>query len=401
MSNHTDFTAIVNGTAWIGRTMVPHAVVLVREGRIAAAGSDVEIPDDAALIDATDRFVVPGFIDILIHGSGGCLPETDAVGMARHVIQQGTTYFLPSLLSNELDNMVKAVDHVRSCVGPTPGGATIGGIHLEGPFLNPRYGGQRPETNIEPDGRTVQQLIDRCGNCLRMVTIAPERHGALAAITAFREAGATVSIGHSDATEEQYLAGRAAGITHATHLFNAMPPNQWPTSKTFLGIKTAGIEELILADDGISADIVCDATCAHVHPAMLRIAYRCKAPEKLSLVTDAMPLAGLPVGEQVLPDGQRLFTRTGEDVARLADGGLMGSAMSMRGALCNFMKHTGEPLASVLPMVSEAPARVLGIFDRKGSIAPGKDADLVLLDREVEVASVMIGGRKEADPLEG
>ena len=353
------------------------------------------MPSGAATIDATGQFVVPGFIDILIHGSGGCLPENDAVGMARHVIQQGTTYFLPSLLSNEWDDMLKAVDHVCACVGPIPGGATNGGIHLEGPFLNPKYGGQRPESNVEPDDRKVQQLIERCGNCLRMVTIAPERRGALAAVSAFREAGATVSIGHSDATEEEYLAGRAAGITHATHLFNAMPSRQWLTAETYRGIKTVGIEELILADEEISVDMVCDSTCQHVHPALLKIACHCKAPEKLSLVTDAMPLAGLPTREQKMPDGQSIFTHAGEDVARLANGGLMGSAMSMRGTLCNFIKHTGEPLARALTAVTEAPARAIGVFDRKGSIAPGKDADLVMLDRNLEVARVMINGRFE------
>jgi N-acetylglucosamine-6-phosphate deacetylase len=276
-----------------------------------------------------------------------------------------------------------------------PRGATIGGIHLEGPFLNPKYGAQRPETNIEPEPALVRQLIDRCGQALRLVTIAPERRGAVAAIRAFRAAGAVVSIGHSDATESEYRAGRAAGITHATHLFNAMPPRVWPTSQTFAGVKTVGIEELILGDEGVTADILCDATAAHVHPALLQAAYRAKGIGRLSLITDAMPQAGLRGREHQLADGQTVYTQPGDDVARLANGVLCGSVMSLAGALRNFLKHTGVPLAPALTLVAEAPARAVGIFGRKGSIAAGKDADLVILDRDLNVQRVMIAGRVE------
>jgi N-acetylglucosamine-6-phosphate deacetylase len=291
--------------------------------------------------------------------------------------------------------MLAAIDHVRGCVGPVQGGATIGGIHLEGPFLNPKYGAQRPETNIEPNPKLVRQLIKRCGDSLRLVTIAPERRGAIQAIQAFRKAGATVSIGHSDATEREYLAGRKAGITHATHLFNAMPPRLWPTTQTYAGVKMVGVEELILADEGVSADILCDATAAHVHPSLLKMALHCKGAGKLSLITDAMVSAGLPCGEFTMADGQSVFTTPKEDVARLANGGLCGSVMSMCGALRNWLKHTGVPLEQALTMVSEAPARAVGIFDRKGSIEAGKDADIVLLDRKLSVRSVMIAGHEE------
>src|ERR1051326_1926946 len=299
MPKQQNSTAILCGTTLIDGKLVSDTVVVIRNSLIAAAGpaKKVRIPRGARQIDARGLFVAPGFIDIHIHGSGGCRAEDDAPGMARHVIRNGTTWFLPTFISNEFDKMLAAIDHVRARVGPLRGGATIGGIHLEGPFLNPKYGAQRPETNVEPKPQLVRQLIERCGESLRLVTIAPERPGAVEAIRAFRATGATVSIGHSDATELEYLAGRAAGITHATHLFNAMPPRLWPTTQTYVGKKVIGVEELILADDGVSADILCDATSAHVHPSLLKMALKCKGVDKLSLITDAMVSAGLPHGE--------------------------------------------------------------------------------------------------------
>ncbi|NQU10410.1 N-acetylglucosamine-6-phosphate deacetylase [bacterium] len=390
-------TAITNVTALINRRLVPDAVVLVHAGHLEAAGpaGKVRVPRGARPLNGRGHLVVPGFVDIHIHGSGGYRAEDGVISLARHVVRHGTTWFLPTFISNAFDRMLAAIDHVRVDVGPVPGGATIGGIHLEGPFLNPKYGAQRPETNIEPNPERVRQLIDHCGDTLRLVTLAPERPGALDAIRAFCAAGATVAIGHSDATEAEYQAGRAAGITHATHLFNAMPPRVWATTQTFAGVKTVGIEELILGDEGVTADILCDCTAAHVHPALLKAAFRAKGIGNLSLITDAMPQAGLPGREHKLADGQTVYTHPGEDVARLANGVLCGSVMSLAGALRNFLNHTGMPLEQALTLVAEAPARAVGIFDRKGSLAPGKDADLVFLDRNLDVQQVLIAGRVE------
>lgn len=392
------------GTALLDRTLVSDAVVVVRGGRIIQAGRAGDMPtifSKAKRIELSGHIIAPGFIDIHVHGSGGCRAEDDAPGMARHVIRSGTTCFLPTFISNEFEKMLEAIDHVCSCAGPVVGGATIGGIHLEGPFLNPRYGAQRSETNIEPNSQLVRQLIERCGKYLCMVTIAPERNGAIEAIAQFRAAGATVSIGHSNATESQYLAGRLAGVTHATHLYNAMPPPAWPTAQTYDGTQTVGVVELVLADEQVTADIMCDATCDHVHPSLLHVAMQCKPLGHLSLISDAMVAAGLPVGEFVMADGQRIFTHEGEDVVRLANGALCGSAISLCGAISNLIKHTGVPLETALVMTSEAPARAIGIFDRKGSIKAGKDADLTILDDELNVCSVMVGGHFEYSQQEG
>ena len=385
----------IRGTLLIDGELVAHATVLVSKGRIAVAGrsDQVSVPDGVKVIDVADRYVLPGFIDILNHGWAGFRPEDDAVGMARKLIEVGTTCFLPSLVSNELPKMLEAADHVRTCTGPVDGGATIEGIHLEGPFFNPKYGMQRSQTNIEPDADSVRQFIEHCGNSLKMVTIAPERSGALEAIGAFCRAGATVAIGHSDADETEYLAGRRAGITHATHLFNAMSPKKWPTSATYDGTKLVGVEELILADDQISADIMCDLNAIHVNPVMMKIALKCKGPHRLALMSDSMLVGGLPPGEHLMADGQSAVTRPDDDIARLPDGTLCGGAMCLRDNVRNCMHHTGANLATAVTMATETPARVINIFDRKGSIAAGKDADLVVLDRQLQIAGVMVEGR--------
>lgn len=392
-----DEVLAIRGTLFVDGRMAPDCVMLVRGGLIERVGRahEVAVPDGVACIDDEGGVVAPGFIDIHIHGSGGHRVEDNPIGVSRHVVRNGTTYFLPTMLSNALGEMDAAARRISEVAGPVAGGATIGGVHLEGPFLNPRYGAQQGVHNIEPNAAAVSRLIDACGGRPRMVTIAPERRGAIAAIEAFRGAGALVSIGHSDADESEYRAGRAAGVSHATHIFNAMPPKRWMTPQQYRGVKPVGVEELILADDGVSADIMCDATCAHVHAAMLKIAIACKGPRRLCLITDAMPAAGRPPGEFSLADGQSVFTAPHEDVARLASGVLCGSMMSMCGTIRNWIRHTGARLEQALTMAGEAPARAIGVFDRKGSIAPGKDADLVWLDADHRVTRTMVRGRIE------
>lgn len=387
----------IGGTMLIRRRLVPDSALIVRDGRIEYVGAlkDVDVPRGTRWIADEGGIVAPGFIDIHIHGSGGCHSEDDVAGMARHIIGNGTTLFLPTVMTDELDKMVAAAERISSVVGHVKGGATVGGVHLEGPFLNPRYGAQIAGHNIEPTPESISRLIGACGGRPRMVTLAPERRGAVKAIQAFRGTGATVAIGHSDAGEEEYQQGREAGISHATHLFNAMPPADWLTAQTYRGRKPVGTEELLLADDGISADVVCDTECAHIHSSLLRIAIKCKGMERLALITDAMPAAGLPPGEHRLTDGRSVFTVPGNDIVRLDDGLLCGSAMTMKGAVWNWMRHTGASPAQALTMASEAPARAIGEFDRRGSIEPGKEADIVWLTPDFQVRRVMIHGSVE------
>lgn len=382
-----------------GRLLDDHAVV-VEDARIAevVAGGELAGRTGLTVVDAPDAIIAPGFIDLHIHGSGGATAETGAVEMARHVVLAGCTYLLPTMITQDLDAMLAAADATRRVVGPQPDGATIGGIHLEGPFLNPRYGAQQARFVMPPSDQVADRLLDACDGTLRLVTIAPEMDGALEAVRRFTAAGAVASIGHTDASEADYERGRAAGITHATHLFNAMPAHDRMAGAPYEGVRQIGVEDLVLADPDISVDIVVDAPGAHVHQALLRIALACLGDERLSLITDAMSAAGLPAGTHARGDGEPITTAEYEDVSRLADGRLTGSAMMIDGAISNLTNRASVPIATALRMATQAPARALGIDDHKGSLAPGMDADLVVLDvaddgRRVSARQVVIAGR--------
>ena len=385
----------ITGRVLIEQAIVDDGVVLVLGDQIVAAGQrdGLEIPPDARRLDVPDRIISPGFIDLHIHGSGGCYAEDDPVGMARHVASGGCTYLLPTLMTNELPAMVESAATIQASSGPVDGGATIGGVHLEGPFLNPRYGAQRPDFVLDARPEAVEMLIQASGEALAMVTIAPEQPGAIEAIRQFTAAGALVSLGHSDATPADYAAARSAGATHVTHLFNAMEPRQPPEAQGYDGTRRVGLEELALIDDDLTADIVCDSACAHVSDALVKLALRCKGEAKLSLITDAMFAAGLEPGDHQMSDGQALVTSANEDVARLAGGWLCGSVMSMSNAVRNFAAVASVPVETALVMATEAPARTLGIFAGKGSLAPGKDADITVLDRDGNVEHTLVGGR--------
>ena len=395
MSTDDDRPLAILGRVLIDRTVIDDGVVILLGDKILEVGrrGHVDIPVNPRRLDVPDRIISPGFIDVHIHGSGGCHAEDDPVGIAQHVVSGGCTYFLPLLMTNELSGMVDSLVGIREVSGPINNGATIGGAHLEGPFLNPLYGAQRGEFVLEGRPDVVEMLIEAAGPALAMVTIAPERSRAIDAIKRFVAAGAVVSLGHSNATPADYSAARSAGATHITHLFNAMAPSRLPETSDYDGVRQVGLEELALIDEDVTADIVCDSASAHVNETLVKLALRCKGGAKLALITDSMFATGLKPGRHRMSDGQDLVTRTGEDVARLTCGSLCGSVMSMANAVQNLATVASLPIEVALVMATEAPARVLGIFSRKGSLARGKDADIAILDPEGNVEHTLVRGQ--------
>ena len=385
---------VLLGRAFLDGAIEPDCAVVVADGRIAFAGPrfGLTLPADARVIDLGDGIVSPGFVDLHVHGYGGFMAEQDPVGMAQAIVRGGTTYFLPTVLTNDLTVMLSAAERVRDALGHVPGGATIGGLHLEGPYLNPRYGAQQSQFTLAPTAETDDRFIAAAGPSLKMMTIAPELAGSIETIIRMVAAGAVVALGHTACSSDDYAAARRAGASHITHLFNAMQPPRVSAGDEYGGVRDVGIEELAVVDDGVTVDIVMDRECAHVGYELIEATLRCKPAGSVALISDAMAAGGQPPGSHELPDGRVITTADDSDVARLPSGLLCGSTMSMSDAVRNAVEQFGVSPADSLRMATEVPARILGEADDIGRLRPGARADLAVLDVALGLRATVVGG---------
>jgi N-acetylglucosamine-6-phosphate deacetylase len=360
--------------------VMPDAWVQVGDGRIAQVGSGR--PDtDAPVVDLGGAWLLPGYVDLHMHGGGGHSVADSPRAMEQAVAfhrSHGTTATLVSLMTapeGELrDQLAWAAELTRR--GPTTGGHVLGS-HLEGPFLSARRcGAQNVAHMLLPDPDLLERLREAAGDTLRMLTIAPELDGALALIETLSSAGVIVALGHSDATYEQALAGIRAGARQATHLFNAM--------------RSLHHREPGLVGAALEAGIVCELINdgRHVHPAVVKLVF--DAIPSPVLVTDAIDATGVGDGRFEL-GGQEVHVHGGE--ARLAaTGSLAGSTLTMDEALRRAVKQSGLSIEQASVAASLTPARVLGVDRELGSISAGRRADLVVLDDDLYVIGVMAGG---------
>jgi N-acetylglucosamine-6-phosphate deacetylase len=355
--------------------------VRIEADRIAAIGP--ALPGDE-VIDAQGHLIAPGFLDLQIHGAGGAMFEDGDVEGNERILavlaRSGTTGLLATVATLPPDRLISAVEAIAACAGRRTG-ARVVGIHMEGPHLNPRWGGaQNPSWMRPPSIEEFDDLQRRSGGLIRLVTVAPETPGCLSFITALRERSVRVAIGHSAATEEEMESAVAAGATHVTHLFNAMPP---------LHHRRAGVLGTALTDDRLSVELICDGH--HVGRRAIEIALRCKGADRVVLVSDGVGALGLREGEIDL-FGSRCAIRAGA-VRREADGVLAGSCLTLARAVQNLREWLPSwPLHDLLPLASRAPARAAGLL-ADGIIEPGRRADLVVLDRSLEVVATVCGGQ--------
>jgi len=352
--------------------------LLLDGARIVEVGEgEAPRPPDAALGDVT---VVPGFVDIHVHGGGGASFDAGAADAADVVavthLAHGTTSMAASLVSDTPDRMARAVRELAGLVDD----GRLAGIHLEGPWLSPRRSGaHQPGALSHPDPADVDSLLAAGDGAVRMVTLAPELPGGLDAVRRLDAAGVVVAIGHTDATYDEARAALDAGARVGTHLFNAMRPlhHREPGTVGALLDSTAAVEVIA---DGV-----------HLHPAVLRTAFA-SAPGRCILVTDAMAAAGAPDGDYRLGP-MEIEVRVG--VARLADGtgsgAIAGSTLTMDAAVRYAVRTAGLPLLDVVHAASTTPAATWGL-DEVGALAPGRRADLVVLDAGLDVVRVMRAG---------
>ena len=330
-------------------------------------------PADCQVFDAQGLYVSPGFVDVHIHGYlGADVSDGDENGLralARGILRNGVTSFLPTTMTVSWEELERAFDVIRAFMAESaaPGfdGAQALGCHAEGPFINPnKKGAQAESAIIAPDADKLLAHAD----IIRLVTIAPEMPGAVDCIRAVR-GSMRVSIGHTDASYDQAMAGLAAGADHFTHTFNAM---------TGLSHRAPGVVGAALSSDAY-CELIADTF--HVHPAVFRILRRCKG-DRLVLITDCTRAGGLADGEYTL-GGQPIYVHGIE--CRLADGTIAGSVLRMNEAVRNYRDHTGAPMHEAVRCASLNPARSIGVDGRKGSLEPGKDADILLLDGDCQV----------------
>jgi len=354
------------------------------EGRsIKAIGhGDAPAFDGVETIDARGLTLLPGFIDVHVHGALG--HETmDASpdglrAMAKFYAQHGVTSFLATTWTEPRQRIQAALETVAEMLGPQPDGATLLGAHLEGPYINPdRRGAQRAEDVRRAARDEALAFLDV--GVIRLTTLAPEFPENAWFIRECVKRSITVSIGHSAASYEQVRQAVQLGVTHATHTYNAM---------TGLGHREPGTLGGVLTSPEINCELIADNI--HVHPAAMQILFACKGTNGVILITDAIRAAGLPDGEYPI-DKRTIVVKDG--AVRLPDGTLAGSTLTMNRALRNLMDATGQPLDALWPTSSLNAARAVHVSDRKGSLEVGKDADLVLVDADLNVHLTVAEGR--------
>ncbi|UBV44273.1 N-acetylglucosamine-6-phosphate deacetylase (plasmid) [Deinococcus taeanensis] len=366
-----------------GSEVIERGHLLVRGGRVAQLGTGACPPPqgEAQVIDGRGQLLIPGMVDLHIHGAAGH-DMMDGTRRSIEVVSRtcaatGCTSFLVTSVSSTLEALLTLVDRVREVAGHEPG-ARIAGIHAEGPYLNALRKGMQNEAHLRhPDLAEMQAVLDRAGDLLKMVTLAPELPGGLALTRALAARGVIVAVAHSDATYDEALAAFRAGASHVTHCFNGMRP---------IHHREPGVIVAAFEQRQVSLQAIVDGV--HLHPAIVRLMHRLKGPEGVVLITDALQAMGL--GDGTYAFGGHMVTVHG-GVARLADGTLASSTVTMNEALRNTVQ-LGVPLTDAVMMASTTPARLLGL-PHKGRVAVGADADLALLDGAYEVQWTMIGGQ--------
>lgn len=373
-----------------GRIVTPNGIldkgsVEVCAGLITGVnGSMTADCSDAHLIDLEDDYLLPGFVDLQVNGGGGLLfnddpSATTAIKIAQAHRAFGTTSLLPTLISDDLDKVEQAIKAIDGEVGRnTPG---IEGVHIEGPFLSVEKRGVHDERKLQQLSDEAIRILTSAEQAQVVVTLAPER-AQLDQIAYLVGCGVKVCIGHTNGTFDQTRSALAAGVSGFTHLFNAMPAMQSRSP----GVIAAALES------SAWCSVIIDGK--HVHPAMLRLAWRAKPDRRLMLVTDAMPVVGADMDHFYLNE-QRINVADG--VCRSENGTLAGTALSMIEAVRNAMTMLDLGIEEASKMASSTPCSFLGIDDRTGSIAPGRQADLLRISPSLAIRQVWIGGIEQGD----
>ena len=376
---------IKNGTLITPFETMHKGVVVFKGGKIVAVGreTEVKVPEGAVVIDASGQIVAHGFIDIHVHGGKGRdVMEASYEAMneiAKFVACHGTTSFLPTTVSASHDALLNVVKAVGAAVEKGTDGAEVLGAHLEGPYISSRRPGAQDLDFIRPPSLDeFNEIWDASKRTVKIVTLALEVEGAKRLIKKLRGLGVVASVGHSNATYGEVVKAIKYGVKHAAHTFNAM--------RSFHH-REPRVVGAVLIHDELTAELICDNI--HVHPAAMKLLVRAKGTDKVVLVTDAIQVAGMPEGKYTIGKKDVIVTN---GVCRLESGELAGSTLTMNKAVRNMVKSVGIPLQTAVKMTTINPAVVVNVDKRKGSLEPGKDADIVIIDDDVNVFMTIVKG---------
>ena len=375
---------LVNGDVYMEHRFLKKTLKL-EEGRIFVLPPDTRPEEGAHIYNAAGKKIVPGFIDVHTHGAVGvdvnAATAEDYEKICRFAAGNGTTSWLCSVLTDTKEQTCRCIEEFKRHQKMEQKGANLLGIHLEGPFLSPEYKGAMPEhLLISPDLELLKEYQEAAGGNIRYITVSPEVKGVPEAIKGMIDLGMKVAIGHSGADYETAWKCINEGAVAATHTFNAMKL----LHQHFPAIMGAVLE----------SDIYCEAICdgRHLHPGTVRFLLKMKGLDKVIAITDSIMAAGLPDGEYMLGVNP-VVVKDGDAKLKYGDS-RAGSTLTTGCALKNLIKFTGRSLEEILPLLTCNPARMLGVYDRIGSLDAGKDADVVILDKEYSVVNTFVKGKK-------
>lgn len=370
-------TIIIEGATLVFPARLDKGSITIANGRIVNIGRESSRPLNAAIYNLSGLYVAPGFIDLQVNGGAGHnfndAPFDEIRKIAEFHISHGTIGIVATIITAPIPTIRDAIQKTQGSSHPA-----ILGVHMEGPFISPKQkGAHNLEYILPPFLNKFDELVEEYESFVRIVTLAPELPGAEELIARICKIGAVASLGHSDASYDQALAAAKSGVKLFTHLGNAVRG---------LHHREPGAVGAAL-DSDTYVELICDGV--HLHPAFVRLVAKIKGFDRICLVTDAISAAGLPDGEYSF-GGLPVFVQNG--IARLSDGTLAGSTLTMNRAVKNFMEFTGCSLPEAVRCATLNPARLLGLDDRKGSLAVGKDADLVIFDEDFTVHYTILGG---------
>jgi N-acetylglucosamine-6-phosphate deacetylase len=364
--------------------IIEHGTLLTDGPTIAEIGStdEVTIPADTRKIDVGGDWLTPGFVDLLVHGGGGHgfadMSKEALENISEFFFRHGTTGMLAALYSKSEPEMIADVRRISQFIHKSPKG-NVWGIHLEGPFINSElHGAMKADYLWKPDLHAWERLFAASEGAIRLMTIAPELTGVEAIMRAAARHGVVLSIGHSKASYQEVLNAIDNGAAHVTHMFNAMP---------VFHHRNPGVVVAALLHNELKIELIADGI--HVHPAVMKLLYNIKGDGGIVLITDSIRASGMKDGKYTFMD-QSMTVK--EKRAYLADGTLAGSTLTMEEAVRNMVQLIDVPVTNAVRMASFNGAKVLGLSHRKGILAVGKDADLVIMNKDFNVRMTVFEG---------